>query len=89
MMQIFFQTEDDLNLEVTTDIYQFEPKKTLNLRSGPKQVAQNPRKKAILPRKQQSNPTLEKTQNRDNLEKVIEVEEVNKNMQNFNFENEL
>ena len=31
-----FQTEDDLNLEVTADIYQSEPKKTLNLRLGPK-----------------------------------------------------
>ena len=28
-----FQIEDDLNLEVTADIYQSEPKKTLNLRS--------------------------------------------------------
>ena len=43
-----FQTEDDLNLEVTADIYQYEPKKTLNLRSGPKHVAQNPRNKAVL-----------------------------------------
>ena len=46
-----FQTEDDLNLGVTTDIYQSEPKKTLNLRSGPKQVTQNPRKKVVLPSK--------------------------------------
>ena len=46
-----FQTEDDLNPEVTADIYQYEPKMTLNLRSGPKQVAQNPRKKAVLPLK--------------------------------------
>ena len=44
-----FQTEDDLNLEVTSDIYQAEPKKTLNLRSGPKQVAQNTRNKTIIP----------------------------------------
>ena len=48
MMQFFFQIEDDLNLEVTTDIYRYEPNKTLNLRSGPKQVAQNPRKKAVI-----------------------------------------
>ena len=33
-----FETENDLNLEVTVDIYHFDPKKTLNLRSGPKQV---------------------------------------------------
>ena len=52
-------------------------------------MVQNPKKKAILPPKQQSNPALEKRQNRDNPEKVIEVEEVNKNIQNFNFENEL
>ena len=55
-----FETENDLNLEVTADIYQIDPKKTLNLRSGPKQVIQNPRKKVILPPKQQSDPVLEK-----------------------------
>ena len=84
-----FQTENDLNLEVTTDIYQYDPKKTLNLISGPKQVVQNPKKKAIPPPKQQSDPTLGKKQNKDKPEKFIEVEEVNKNMQNFNFENKL
>ena len=42
-----FEIENDLNLEVTSDIYQSDPKKTLNLRSGPKQVIQNPRKKVI------------------------------------------
>jgi len=50
-----FETENDLNLEVTvvtTDTYQTEPKKTLNLRSGPKQVVQNPKKKVVLPPKQ-------------------------------------
>ena len=50
-----FETKNDLNLEVaamTADIYQTDPKKTLNLRSGPKQVIQNPRKKVILPPKQ-------------------------------------
>ena len=31
-----FQTENYLNLEVTSDIYQSDPKKTINLRSGPK-----------------------------------------------------
>ena len=44
-----FEIENDLNLEVNADIYQFDPKKTLNLRLGPKQVVQNPRKKVILP----------------------------------------
>ena len=33
-----FEIENDLNLEVTADIYQTDPNKTLNLRSGPKQV---------------------------------------------------
>ena len=36
-----FETENDLNLEVTTvttDTYPTKPIKTLNLRSGPKQV---------------------------------------------------
>ena len=84
-----FETENDLNIEVIADIYQTDPKKTLNLRSGPKHVVQNPRKKIILPPKQQSNPVLEKKQNQDKQKKVIEVEEVNKSMQNFNIENEL
>ena len=50
-----FETKNDLNLEmtaVTADAYQTEPKKTLNLRSSPKQVVQNPKKKVVLPPKQ-------------------------------------
>ena len=66
--------KNDLNLEVTVDIYQNDPNKTLNLRSGPKQVVQNPRKKAILPPKQQSDPVFEKKKNQDKSKKVIEVE---------------
>ena len=49
-----FKTKNDLNLEVnavTADTYQIEPNKTLNLRSGPKQVVQNPKKKVVLPPK--------------------------------------
>ena len=84
-----FQTENGLNLEVTADIYQSDPKKTINLRSGPKQVVKNPKKKAILLPKQQSDSALGKKQNQDKPEKVIEVEEVNKNMHNFNLKNEL
>ena len=49
-----FQIENGLNLEVTADIYQSDPKKTINLRSGPKEVVQNPKKKAIPLRKQHS-----------------------------------
>ena len=60
-----FETEDDLNLKmtvVTTDVYQNEPKKTLNLRSGPKQVVKNPKKKVVVPTKQQSDPVSKKKQ---------------------------
>ena len=74
---------------MTADIYQTDPKKTLNLRSGPKQVIQNPRKKLILPPKHQFDPVLEKKQNQYKQKKIVEVEEVNKGMQNFNLENEL
>ena len=73
----------------SVDIYSFDLKKTTNLRSGIKQVVQNPKNKAILPPKQQSDPALGKRQNQYKPEKAIEVEEVNKNMQNFNIENEL
>ena len=45
-----FETEDDLNLKITS-VTQNEPKKTLNLRSGPKQVVQNPKKKVVVPAK--------------------------------------
>ena len=58
-----FETENNLDIEVNAinaDEYQTDPKKTLNLRSGPKQVVQNPRKKVVLPPKQQSDPILEK-----------------------------
>ena len=87
-----FETKNDLDFEVTaitTDIYQSDPKKTLNLRSGPKQVVQNPRKKVVSPPKQQLDLVLEKNQNQDKQKNIIEVEEVNKSMQNFNLENEL
>ena len=59
-------TENDLNLEmtaITIDVNQAEPNKTLNLRSGPKQVVQNPKKKVVVPTKQQSDPVLEKKTN--------------------------
>ena len=58
-----FEIENCLDLEVTVvtaNIYQTDPKKTLNLISGPKQVVQNPKKKVFLPPKQQSDPVLEK-----------------------------
>ena len=47
MMHMCLKQKNDLNLEVTAvtaDTYQTEPKKTLNLRSGRKQV-QNPKKR--------------------------------------------
>ena len=87
-----FETKNDLNFEVTdvtVDAYQTEPKKTLNLRSGPKQVVQNPKKKVVLPPKQQSDLVLEKKQSQDKQKKTVEVDKVNKNMKNFSLENEL
>ena len=63
-----FETENYLNLEMTVviaDAYQTEPKKTLNLSSGPNQVVQNPKKKVVVPTKQQSDPVLEKKQFQD------------------------
>ena len=54
-----FETEDNLNMKmtaVTADVYQNEPKNTLNLSSGTKQVVPNPKKKVVVPTKQQSDP---------------------------------
>ena len=76
-----FETKDDLNLKMTTvtaDVYQNEPKKTLNLRSSPKHVVHNPKKKVVVPTKQQSDPVSEKKQLQDKQKKSMEVEEVNK-----------
>ena len=87
-----FEIEDDLGLEktaVTADICQNELKKTVNLRSGPKQVVQIPKKKAVVPPKQSSNPVTEKKQVSEKPKKTTEVEEVNKTVQNFSLENEL
>ena len=66
-----------------------ELKKTVNLRSGPKQVVQNPKKKVVVPAKQQSDPMSEKKQIPEKQKKNMEAEEVNKTVQNFNLENEL
>ena len=49
-------------IAVTADTYQTEPKKTLNLRSGPKQVVQNQKEKVGVPTTQHSDPVLEKKQ---------------------------
>ena len=86
------ETEDDLSLkmtDVTADVYQNEPKKNVNLRSGPKQVVKNPKKKVVVPTKQQSDPVSKKKQIPKNQKKNMEVEEVNKIVQNFNLKNEL
>ena len=70
------------------DIYQTEPKKSYNLRSGVKQVFQNPKKKVVA--KQYPDLPSEKKQNqRPSKAKIIELEETNKDNQGFNFENEL
>ena len=58
-----FQTENDLGLELIAEICQSEPKRTIDLRLGPKQAAQNPRKKEVLPPKQSCSQTQEKGQN--------------------------
>ena len=58
-----FETEDDSGLEntdVIAAVCHNELKKTINLRSGPKQVVQAPKKKAIVPAKQASDPMTEK-----------------------------
>ena len=52
-----YQTESDLGPEVSSDICQSESKKSINLRSGPKQISQIPKKKKTSPPKQSSNPT--------------------------------
>ena len=43
-----YQTESDLGLEITVEIGQSEPKKSINLRFGPKQVSQIPKKNTLL-----------------------------------------
>ena len=76
-----FETEDDLGLKktvVTTDVYQNELKKTVNLRSGPKQVVQSLKKKVAVPAKQSSDPVTEKRQVSEKQKKNTKVEEVNK-----------
>ena len=60
-----FETEDDLGLKmtvVTADVCQNELKKTVNMRSGLKQLVQAPKKKATVPDKHASDPVIEKKQ---------------------------
>ena len=47
---------------VTADVCQNELKKTVNLRTGPKQVVQRSNKKVVVPAKQPSDPMTEKRQ---------------------------
>ena len=92
-----FETEDDLGLEntaVTTAIHQSGPKKTINLKSGPKQVVQALKKKANVPAadvpaKQVPDPIIEKKQSAEKSKKNAKIEEVNKSVQNFSLEKEL
>ena len=53
------------------------------MRSGPKQVVQIPKKKTCPPPKQSSNQTQEKRPNQGDPYKVVETEEVNKNVHNL------
>ena len=81
-----FETEDELGLEktaVTAAICQNQHKKTINIRSGPKQVVQAPKKKAVVPAKQASDPVTEKKQVSEKQKKNTQVEEVSKTVQNF------
>ena len=65
-------------------------KKSCNLRSSARQVAQILKNKVDAPTKKWFDPSLEKKQNhRINKAKVTELEEVNKSNEGFNFENEL
>ena len=63
--------------------------KSYNLRSGRKQVSQVLKKKIYPPTKQLPNQTKERRQNHGDQDKATEIEEMNKNVQTFNFENEL
>ena len=55
-----FQTEGDLDLEETTDICQSKPKKIIDLRPGPKQISQIPKRKTVPHPKQSSSQAQEK-----------------------------
>ena len=52
-------------------------------------MVQIPKKKAVVPAKQSSDPVTEKRQVSEKQKKNTEVEEVNKTVQNFSLENEL
>ena len=87
-----YEVEDDLDFEktvVNAAAQQNGPKKIINLRSGPKQVVQAQKKRATVPAKQPADPVTEKKQAAEKSKKTIEVEEVNKSVQNFSLENEL
>ena len=62
---------------VSDNICQSEPKRSINLRSGPKHVSQIPKKKTSSPSKQSCNQTQEKRPNHGDQDKAIEIEEVN------------
>ena len=74
---------DDLDLEntnVIAAVHQNGPKKAINLRSGPKQVVQAPKKKAVVPAatvpaKQTADPMPKNRQVAEKSRKTLEVEE--------------
>ena len=57
--------------KVLADICQSEPKKSYNLRSGPKEITQIPKKKKDPPPKQLANQTQEKRQNHGDQDKTL------------------
>ena len=59
------------------------------MRSSPKKNSQIPKKKTAPPPKKLPNQTGENRQNHGDQDKAAKIEEVNKNVQPFNFENEL
>ena len=84
-----YQEESHFGPKVSAGIFQSEPQKYYKLRSSPKKVSQIPKKKIDSPTKKLPNQTQERRQNHGDQTKAAEIEEVTKNVQTFNFENEL
>ena len=89
-----YLTKDQyLNAEILEDcshddIYQTKPKNSYNLRSGVKQVFQNPKNK-VMAKQYPDLPSEKKHNQRPRKAKITELEETNRGNQGFNFENEL
>ena len=84
-----YQTESDLVPQISAEICQSEPKNSINLRSGPKKVSHIPKNKIVSSPKQSSSQAHDKRTDQGESDKTAEIEEVKRNVQTFNFENEL